>query len=65
MLKTRMKRQAAEAERAVTELAAIRASVVALDDEDLLDLADIFSRGTATQLGAMAAAEMSKRNLSL
>lgn len=65
MLKTRIKRQAAEAERAVAQLADIRTSIVALDDEDLLDLADIFARGAPTQLRAMAAAEMSKRNLSL
>lgn len=65
MLKTRIRRQAAEADRAVAQLAAIRRSVAALDNEDLLDLADIFGRGLPTLLGEMATAEMTKRNISL
>lgn len=65
MLKTRIKRQAAEHQRAAARLAAIHASVRALADEDLLDLADIFAGATATPLGEMASAEMAKRNLSL
>jgi hypothetical protein len=65
MLKTRIKRQAAEQERAVMRLAAIHASVIALADEDLLDLADIFAGATATPLAEMASAEMAKRNLRL
>jgi hypothetical protein len=64
MLRTRIKRQAAEADRNAARLAAVEASVVALIDEDLLDLADIFS-GKSTPLGEMAMAEMNKRNLSL
>ncbi len=65
MLKTRRKRQTAEAERAVVRLAEIRASVAALADDDLLDLADIFAGDRATPLGVIAAAEMAKRNISL
>ncbi|WP_293876072.1 MULTISPECIES: hypothetical protein [unclassified Sphingomonas] len=65
MLRTRRKRQTAEAERAVVRLAEIRASVAALADDDLLDLADIFAGDTPTPLGAIAAAEMAKRNISL
>ncbi|QNE33007.1 hypothetical protein F1C10_14500 [Sphingomonas sp. NBWT7] len=65
MLKTRMKRQAAKIGRAVDRLAAIEASVAALADEDLLDLADIFAAGEPTPLREMAAAEMLHRNLSL
>lgn len=65
MLKTRIKRQAAQFERMVARLADIEASVTALVDEDLLDLADIFSGETPTALGEMASAEMRKRNLSL
>ncbi|USU04382.1 hypothetical protein NF700_13205 [Sphingomonadaceae bacterium OTU29MARTA1] len=65
MLKTRMKRMATETERALDRLAAVEASVVALADEDLLDLADIFAAGDPTPLRNMAEAEMRRRNLSL
>lgn len=65
MLKIRMKRQAAETGHALERLAAVEASVAALGDEDLLDLADIFAAGEPTPLREMAAAEMRRRNLSL
>lgn len=65
MLKTRIRRLAAETERSLDRLAAVEASVVALGDEDLLDLADIFAAGEPTPLREMAAAEMRRRNLSL
>jgi hypothetical protein len=65
MLKTRIKRQAARAERTALRLAAVEASVVALVDEDLLDLADIFSGKTHTPLWEMASDEMRKRQLTL
>lgn len=65
MLKSRLKRQAATTERATAQLAAIRASIGALGDEDLLDLADIFAAAPATPLQTMAAAEMARRNLTL
>ncbi len=65
MLRIRTKRLAIEAERAIERLAAVEASVAALGDEDLLDLADIFARGDSTPLREMASAEMQRRNLSL
>ena len=65
MLKIRTKRLAIESRRAIGRLAAVEASVAALGDEDLLDLADIFARGDATPLREMAGAEMQRRNLSL
>ena len=54
MLKTRIKRLASETERALTRLAAIEASVAALVNEDLLDLADIFAGGEPTPLRDLA-----------
>lgn len=65
MLKSRIKRRTIESARAVATLAEIDASISALDDEDLLDLADIFAGATGTPLTEMAAAEMGKRGLSL
>ncbi len=65
MLKTRIKRRTALAERTAGRLADIQASIVALGDDDLLDLADIFARDTHTVLWELASAEMRKRNLSL
>ena len=65
MLKLRIKRRAAVGGRAVDRLAEIEATVAALKDEDLLDLADIFSGETVTTLKEMASAEMAKRNISL
>ena len=61
----RIKRLTAQSERALNRLAAVEASVKALGDEDLLDLADIFAAGGATPLRDMADAEMRRRNLSL
>ncbi len=46
-------------------LAEIEASVAALKDDDLLDLADIFAREALAPLKEMATTEMTKRNLSL
>lgn len=65
MLKTRIKRCTIESARAGARLADIEASVCALNDEDLLDLADIFSGDTDGPLREMAATAMVKRNLSL
>ncbi len=64
MLKTRIRRRDAAAAQAVARLADIEASVVALADEDLLDLADIFGEAR-TPLADMAAAEMRRRGISL
>ena len=65
MLKSRIKRRAAVGGRAVDRLAEIEAAVAALKDEDLLDLADIFSGEPVTPLKEMAFGEMAKRNISL
>jgi hypothetical protein len=65
MLNMRMKRLAAQTERALDRLAAVERSVAALGDEDLLDLADIFSAGDPTPLREMAQDEMRRRDLSL
>ena len=65
MLNSRMKRRTADGARAITRLAQIEASVVALKDDDLLHLADIFVEQIQAPLLAMARSEMLKRNLSL
>ena len=65
MLKTRIRRLAAETERALDCLAAVEAAVAGLGDEDLLDLADIFAAGDPTPLREMTQNEMRRRNLSL
>jgi hypothetical protein len=65
MLRTRIKRQQAATELAVRRLAAVEASVVALGNEDLLDLADIFAEVEPTPLREMTQAEMRRRNISL
>lgn len=65
MLKFRIKRQEAIIERTFERLAAVEASIVALDDEDLLDFADIFVRGAPTPLREMAEAEMQRRQINL
>lgn len=65
MLKTRIKKNAADADRAVKMLADVSASIEALKDEDLLDLVDIFSGDATTTLGEIASAEMRRRNLKL
>ncbi|TXC70412.1 hypothetical protein FSB78_05235 [Sphingomonas ginsenosidivorax] len=65
MLKTHIKRRAAQGARAVQALADIEASITALNDEDLLDLADIFSGETPTAIGDAASMEVKRRGLSL
>lgn len=65
MQSPRMKWRADRGSRAIKRLAEIEASIVALIDDDLLDLADIFARGPSTPLGEIASAEMAKRNLNL
>ncbi len=65
MLKIRTKRRADQAAHAAGRLALIEASITALQDEDLLDLADIFKEQGATPLAEMASAEMKKRAISL
>jgi hypothetical protein len=65
MLKTRMKRLASQSETAQQRLAEIEAVITALGDEDLLDLADIFTANPGGPLRDIAAAEMRRRNISL
>lgn len=65
MLKIKSKRSAAEGTRAITKLAEVQASIIALNNEDLLDLADIFSGKTPTFITDIAAAELKRRNLGL
>lgn len=65
MLKTRIRMQAGQNERARTRLSLIETSILALSDDDLLDLADIFSGEPRTPLGELAFAEMARRNISL
>jgi hypothetical protein len=65
MRKERNRWRGDRATRALQRLAAIEASIVALQDNDLLDFADIFVGQPHTPLGELAAAEMVKRNLAL
>ncbi len=65
MLKTRMKRLSVRNERAAERLIEIETSVTRLNDEDLLDLADIFRAEATTVLGEIANAEMTRRGISL
>lgn len=65
MLKRRMKLVADKGARAVETLRRIETSVGALNDEDLLDLADIFKGKADAPLSDMASVEMTKRNISL
>ena len=65
MLNSRIKRRTAAAAHAVARLADIQVSIVALNDEDLLDLADIFDAQAGSPLTELASAEMAKRNISL
>ena len=65
MLKLKSKRSAAKGTSAVTKLAKMQASIIALNDEDLLDLGDIFSGKTPMFITDIAATELKRRNLSL
>jgi hypothetical protein len=65
MLRTRMKRLAARDARALQLLADIERSIAGLENEDLLDLADIFRGERHGPLGEIAAREMARREISL
>ncbi len=65
MLRTRMKRLADQGERIEQRLRQIEAAIVALDNDDLLDLADIFKAKPDNPIGQIAHAEMAKRAISL
>lgn len=65
MLKSRIKRREAIVQRMATRFTAVEAAILALDNEDLLDFADIFAGCQQTPLWEIASAEMQKRGLSL
>lgn len=65
MQKERTKWRADSATRALKRLDEIEASIRGLNDEDLLDFADIFVREPQTPLGNFALAEMAKREIGL
>ncbi len=65
MLRTRMKRIAEKSERTEQRVVAIEAAIVALDNDDLLDLADIFDAKADNPLKEIAKFEMMKRGISL
>ena len=65
MLRTRIKRLAAQHERASERLADIETSIEKLGDEDILDLADIFKDMPETALHDIVQAEMTRRGISL
>jgi hypothetical protein len=51
--------------RAVKPGSEIKAEIGGLNDEDLLDLYDIFAGSTVSALAALAAVEVQRRNLSV
>ncbi|WP_230482207.1 hypothetical protein [Sphingomonas sp. Leaf21] len=65
MLKTRLKRIADHQASSAKTMARIEASITDLSNDDLLDLADIFSDEPRTPLGDMAFAEMARRGIAL
>jgi len=65
MLKTLKKRLAARDARAVRFHSEVVHAITSLDDEDLLDVADIFRGDRRGPLGEIAATEMTRRKISL
>lgn len=65
MLKRRSKLPITAQHRAMKKLSEIEATVAALKDDDLLDLADILLDAASSPLSVMASKQMAKRNLSL
>lgn len=65
MLRTRMKRLADRGERTEQRLKQIEDAIIALDNDDLLDLADIFEAKPDNPLRQIAQAEMEKRAIKL
>ena len=62
MLKTKPKWRADSGGRALKTASEIEASILALHDEDLLDLHDIFAEAATSALGMLASREMARRN---
>lgn len=65
MQKQRASWRADRGSRAIKRIAEIEASIAALTDDDLLDLADIFVAAPQSGLGDIASAEMARRNIRL
>ena len=65
MLKMRKKREAQRSALAAEWLAQVAASIANLENEDLLDLADIFKAMPDTPIMQYAATEMARRGISL
>lgn len=65
MQNDRTKWRADRGSRAIKRIADIEASIAALADDDLLDLADIFVSQPLAALGSIASAEMAKRKIGL
>lgn len=65
MLKSRGTWRANQDRRAKKHLAEIEATVAALSDNDLLDLADIFESAPHSILKEIAGREMARRGISL
>jgi hypothetical protein len=63
MQKLRSKWQTTRGERAAKLIARIKLQVSRLDDEDLLDLHDIFVRDVGSPLDKIASVEAKKRKL--
>lgn len=65
MLRSKMKRLDQARDQAAARLADIESSLLSLDDEDLLDIADIFRNQPMSLIGQIVLAEMAKRHISL
>ena len=65
MLKIRKKREAQRSALAPQRLVQVAASIAGLENEDLLDLADIFKATPDSPIMQYAATEMARRRISL
>lgn len=65
MLRLRDRRRSVSSASAVRRLALIEVSIGVLENEDLLDLADILRSQNTTPLAVMVSANMLKRNIRL
>ena len=65
MLRFKMKRLDHARDQAAARLADIESSLLSLDDEDLLDIADIFRDQPTSLIGQIVLAEMENRHISL
>ena len=65
MATQRNKWRADHGARAMKRIAELEASITALDNDDLLDLADIFKEKPSTALWEISFAEMTRRKVSL